>query len=186
MSQQEVDQVTSQLAEIYGVDVSDIETSVDYITSGTLDVTIPEGVSESEAIEALQESISEVLGVHVKDVTVVVEHDGTVSYSISGTSVDEVEAIQNIASQDEFASQITENLVENDSGVIIEAITSNNEIEVVLSATLDTTDATGTTDVNDGVSDLTQELGLSESTIEGNLWEIESSGKFTRVFSYFP
>ena len=73
MSQQEVDEVTSQLAEIYGVDVNDIETTVDYVTSGTLDVTIPEDVSESEAIEVLQESISDVLGVHVKDVTVVIE-----------------------------------------------------------------------------------------------------------------
>ena len=118
----------------------------------------------------------------MKDVTVVVENDGTVSYSISGGSVDEVEGIQNMASQDEFASQITENLVENDSGVIIEAITSNDEIELVISATLDTTDATGTTDVKDGVSDLTQELGLSESTIEGNLWEFDLNEKYTRVF----
>ena len=181
MSQQEVDEVTSQLAEIYGVDVNDIETTVDYVTSGTLDVTIPEDVSESEAIEVLQESISDVLGVHVKDVTVLIEDDGSVTYSIHGASVDEVEAIQNIASQDDFASQITENLVESDSDVVVEAATSNEEIEVVISATLDTSDATGTIDVNDGVSDLTQELGLSESKVESNFEDISESQKNLKI-----
>ena len=167
MSQQEVNAVTSQLAEIYGVDLGDIETTVDYVTSGTLDVTLPEGVTNDEAIQFLQESISDVLGIHVKDVIVSIEDDGTVTYSAMGASVDEAEVIQSITSRDDFASQITEDLSENDSNVIVEAARSNDEIEVVISATLDTTDATGTIDVNEGVSDLTEVLGLTESSIEG-------------------
>ena len=73
MPSSEVDEINYQLAEIYGVDVDDVEITVDYVTSGTLDVILPRDISESELIEALEGSISDVLGVHVKDVIVVIE-----------------------------------------------------------------------------------------------------------------
>jgi hypothetical protein len=36
--------ITTEIAEIYGVDANDVETSVDYVTSGTLDIRIPENI----------------------------------------------------------------------------------------------------------------------------------------------
>ena len=81
---EEIANITSELAEIYGVDPSEVETTVDYVASGTLDVTIPDDVSEEDAIAALQDSISDVLGVHTSDVVVTIEDDGTVSYSVTG------------------------------------------------------------------------------------------------------
>ena len=86
-------EIVSELAEIYGVDERDVETSVDYVASGTLGITIPEDASESEVITALQSTISDVLGVHVSDIVVSIDDDGVVSYSISSDSYKDAEAI---------------------------------------------------------------------------------------------
>ena len=167
MPQTEVDQITSDLAEIYGVDVADIETSVDYVASGTIDVTIPPGVSENEAITSLQDSISDVLGVHPKDVVVTIDDNGVVTYSVTGASYAEAEAIQDVTSQVDFASQITDDLNENGSPVTVESSTPNEDIDVVVSATVDTTDATGTSDPVISIENLTIELWLTDSFAEG-------------------
>ena len=91
------------MADIYGVDPSDVETTIDYVASGTLDVTIPDDVSEEDAIAALQDSISDVLGVHSSDVVLTVEDDGSVSYSVAGATYAETESIQNAAAEADFA-----------------------------------------------------------------------------------
>ena len=167
MSTEDLDAIASEIAEIYGVDAADVETSVDYVASGSLDVTIPDDVSEEDAIVALQESISDVLGVHPKDVVVTIDDNGDVTYQVTGTTYDEAEAIQTAASQAEFASQVTSDLSENDSGVTVESATSDSDIEVVISSTIDTTDATGTADPSTAIEDLTQEFGLTDSSAEG-------------------
>ena len=169
---EEIANITSELAEIYGVDPSEVETTVDYVASGTLDVTIPNDVSEEDAIAVLQDSSSDVLGVHTSDVVVTIEDDGTVSYSVTGGSYAEAEAIQNAAADAEFATEVTDDLVENGSTVTVESSTSNDDIEVVVSATVDTTDATGTVDPATAVADLTDSYGFTDSETEGNLCRI--------------
>ena len=169
---EEIANITSELAEIYGVDPSEVETTVDYVASGTLDVTIPDDVSEEDAIAALQDSISDVLGVHSSDVVVTIDDEGTVSYSVTGGSYAEAEAIQNAASEADFSTQVTDDLVENGSTVTVESPTSNEDIEVVVSATVDTTDATGTVDPATAVADLTDSYGFTDSETEGNLCRI--------------
>lgn len=66
----DLDEIAQEIAGIYGVAEEDVQTTVEYVTSGVIDVTIPNDVSETDAIVALQDSISEVLGVHPKDVVV--------------------------------------------------------------------------------------------------------------------
>jgi phenylpyruvate tautomerase PptA (4-oxalocrotonate tautomerase family) len=78
---EEIENITSDLAEIYGVDPSDVETTIDYVASGTLD-----DVAEEDAIAALQDFISDVLHVHSSDVVVTIEDDGSVSYSVIGAT----------------------------------------------------------------------------------------------------
>ena len=158
--------ITTELADIYGVDPADVETTVAYTASGTLDVSIPEGVSETEVIESLQDSISDVLGVHPKDVIVSIDDDGVVTYSVTGATYAEAEVLQNIASEPNFAAQVTEDLEENGSTVVVESSTTDEEIDVVITATVDTTDATGTEDPTVAIADLTSEYGLTESNVE--------------------
>ena len=132
MSKENINAITSNLAEIYGVDISDVETSVDYVISGTLDVTIPEDILEEDAIILLEQSISDVLGVHPKDLVVTITEDGEVSYSVTGGSYDEIEQIQNTASSANFASDITADLSDNDSAMTVESSSMSNEVELVI------------------------------------------------------
>eukprot|EP00493_Phyllostaurus_siculus_P022269 UN22601 len=103
------DEITSQIVEIYGVDANDVETSVDYITSGTLNVSIPEGTPEADALTALTESISDVLGVHPSDVVVTVDKEGAVAFSVIGESYNDVQDIRVLISNRDFVSEITIN-----------------------------------------------------------------------------
>ena len=165
------DDITSELAHIYGVDEADVETTIDYVTSGTLDVTIPDDVSEEEVISALEQSIGDVLGIHPRHVVVTIDDNGDVTYSITGATYDDVQDMQSVTSEDDFASQVTEDLNEGESGIIVDSSVSNDDIEVVISATVDTTDATGTVEPVGEISTLTEDYGLAESTVEGNFFD---------------
>ena len=167
MSEEDVEAISNELAEIYGVDPLDVETTVDYVASGTLDVSIPEGVSEADVIAALEESISDALGVHAKDVVVTIDETGEVRYQVTGTTYEAAEAIQTAASDESFASKVTSLLNDGDSGVVVDNVDSDAEIDVVISATVDTTDATGTVDRDDAIEDLTSSYGLTNSKSQG-------------------
>lgn len=169
MSMENIDAITSNLAEIYGVDISDVESSVDYVISGTLNVTIPENIPEEDAIILLEQSISDVLGVHPKDLIVTISEDGEVSYSVTGESYEEIEEIQDIASNISFASDITAALIDNNSDMIVESSSIRDEIEIVISATVDTTDATGTAGADSAIFDLANEYDLTDSSVQGKI-----------------
>lgn len=161
--------ISSDVAEIYGVDIQDVETTVDYVISGTLGVIIPEGVPESDIISSLEEMISNVLGVHSSNVVVTMDDDQA-SYSVMGTSYDEMQQILNISSDPAFARNIAMELNENDFDIAVVSLTSNNDVEVVISITVDTTDATGTIDTESGISVLAETYGLTETSIDGKFF----------------
>jgi len=168
ISHGDIASISADLADIYGVDVEDIEITVDYIISGTLDVIIPEGVLQTDAIISIEESIGDMLGVHPSNVVVTIDKNGDVNYSVTGESYDAMEQIQNVASSTEFASDVTNRLNEKDSDIIVESSISTNEVEVVVSATVDTTDVTGIVEAESAIADLAQNYDFTESIVEGN------------------
>eukprot|EP00493_Phyllostaurus_siculus_P004042 UN04062 len=97
--------------------------------------------------------------------------DGIVTYSVSTPTYAEAEAVQNAASATDFASQVTTDLDSGDSGIIVESASPNSDIDVVISATVDTTDATGTADPSIAIADIATDYGLTESEQEGNIQE---------------
>lgn len=161
------DDIATQFADIYGVDSSDVETSTDYVLSGILDVIIPENIADSDAITAITESISDILGVHVKDVVITLDDDGNMTYSVIGKTFDDAQEIQNMIASTDFAADITSDLNEGDSGIVVESSTSNDDIEMIISAIVDISDATGTTNPVEEVDTMAQEYGLTDSTVEG-------------------
>ena len=100
MPKDDINDITADLAEIYGVDRDDVEATIDYVSSGTLEVTIPDDIPQADAISVIQESISDVLGVHSSDVVVSFDDDGVLTYSVIGATFAEASGIQDIASQD--------------------------------------------------------------------------------------
>lgn len=164
----EIEAVASEIADIYGVDASDVETTINYVTSGTLNVIVPEELSQTEVITTLQQSISDVLGIHSSDVFVTVDDDGEVTYSVSSETFTGAEALRDLADNSSFVSQLTDDLIENESGIEVQSSSTDDIIEVVLSSTVDMTDASGTEDASVAIAALAEEHGFTDSITEGN------------------
>ena len=167
ISSNDVAAIEQQIAEIYGVDTSDLETNVDYVTSGILDVVIPDTIAETDAIAELQDSISNVLSVHPSDVIVMINDDGTVSYSVTGGSFEEATALQDALTEPTFVEELTSSLEENGSNISVESNNADGDVAVVVSATVDTSDASGTIDANEAIENMTEEFGFENSHVEG-------------------
>ena len=167
-SNADITSITSDLAEVYGVNQDDLATSIDYVTSGNLDVTIPETMSNQDAIAALEGSISDVLGVHPKDVRVTIEN-GVVTYFVTEPTFEEAEAIQTIASSPEFTSLLAEDLMKDQSDLVVNDSITDDEILFVLSVTIDTTDAEVTTDPDIGIEQIIDNYNLADYFAESNL-----------------
>lgn len=170
--------ITDEIAQIYGVDNNDFETTVSYITSGSLNITVSDDVNEDDVIESLQDAISSVLEVHPSDVIVSIDDEGIATFSVSGSTFAEVSALQSIVEQEGFADFVSNHLEEHRSEVSVESSTSVDDIEVVVSATIDTTDATGTRDVDSAITELIREYDLTESVIESNNTDFSKYGTY--------
>ena len=135
ISRAEIDDITEDIATIYGVDAKDVSTSIDYVASGVLNVTIPKEMSREDAVNALQESISEALGVHPKDVLVSIDDDGLVTYQVSAPTFEGAEALLQKIEEEGFASSVTDELKRGESGIIVHTVESDGDVDAVISGT---------------------------------------------------
>ena len=53
-----------------------------FFETGTLDLSIPAGVDEAEFLEAVQDKLAEILGIHESQIDVFVDETGAVKYTI--------------------------------------------------------------------------------------------------------
>ena len=91
----EVEYLENLVAEAYGVNSGDLTTVTEYVTTGTLDVTIPDDVSEDEAIAELTTALSEALDVSEDSITVEIDPTtGEVTYTVATTDYDTTSNIQ--------------------------------------------------------------------------------------------
>ena len=130
ITSESIDEITEQLALIYGVDDSDVEITVEYVTSGSLDVMIPDGTSTDDFVEALTESIANVVGVHDSKVTVTIEDDGSATYSVTGSSYDDVVAVQNLTSSEAFVPALEASL--EDSSILVTSAFRDGHIDIAI------------------------------------------------------
>ena len=165
-TQSEVADLVSELASVYEVSADDVEITLDYVTSGTLDIILPQDLSTEEAVQILQQSVSEALGVHAKDVLIVIEEDGSVSYQVVGDSYEEVAALFTEVSSSDFVSALEELLSSADEGIVLSGVSPSPSVEVVMTGTVDTTDSPVESDPVDEIATLTEQFGLTESTVE--------------------
>ena len=128
ITSESIDEITEQLALIYGVDDSDVEITVEYVSSGSLDIIIPDGTSPDDVVEALTESIANVVGVHESKVTVTIEDDGSATYSVTGSSYDDAFAVQNLTSSEAFVSALEASL--EDSSILVTSASRGDDIDI--------------------------------------------------------
>lgn len=160
LSQENLTAIAQQIVDAYGVDADDVQLETIYTTSGEFDVDIPNGVSEEEALERIQQSLSELLGVHPKDIDVKI-HDGKVFYEISGGNFTDVNDILEKMSDPEFSNNFTEEIQKSIPGLEVTDVTPESSIEVEVKATIDATDADPQDDADESLEQLGDDLGLN-------------------------
>merc|ERR1712048_264214 len=105
-----------------------IETS--YSMSGILNVTIPDDVSEEEIIEALEESLSELLGIHPSNIELEIDEDGKVIYTITDEEFTTIEDVQEKLNEPTFVDELESKVQEEIPEFEIQDVEVNSEIEV--------------------------------------------------------
>ena len=103
---------------------------MEYVSSGSLDIIIPHGTSTDDVVDALTESIANVVGVHESKVTVTVEDDGSATYSVTGSSYDDVVAVQNLTSSEAFVPALEASL--EDSSILVTSAFRDGDIDIAI------------------------------------------------------
>ena len=130
----------ADIAGFYGVNEStDVTATVVYSSSGTLTMTIPDGISEADIIETVTESLVDALGIHASDVAVEVDMEtGDVIFVVSSATYDEAtELSYYLGDEDSIISAIEAGVPS--SSVIDYSV--SEEIEAVVELTIDASDA---------------------------------------------
>ena len=96
VSSDEITDMTTAVIDSFDVSSTDVTADVDYVTSGSLQISVDDDTSESEVLDAVASSLAELLNVHPRDVEVLsVDLDsGEVLYEISAESYDDATSIQ--------------------------------------------------------------------------------------------
>jgi hypothetical protein len=127
----EIQELTEQVAEIYGVEETDVQTEVQYEVSGTIDVEFPEDVTDEEKIEALTEALSTSLNVHPKDIEIEIDEEtGEITYTITSDDLSGAQAVQWALTSEETQKDIETAIEELIPEATVEEIQVEDEIMV--------------------------------------------------------
>ena len=134
LDETEVEYLENLVAEAYGVNNGDLNTAIEYVTTGTLDVTIPDDIPENQAIADLTTALSEVLDVSEDSITVEINPTtGEVTYTVATEDYDTTSNIQNQLQDD----TLVDILNQNTDAVSIDSITSSEKIIAEVAVVVD-------------------------------------------------
>ena len=125
LSNEEVSELVDTVAEAYGVNVADVHTDIEYVTSGSLAISIPDDLSIEEAESIVAEMLSNTLGVPSDSITVSVDPtSGLVTYSIAVDDYETSEELQGVLSQ----ANVVDLLNEQADGLQVQEVVPDPEI----------------------------------------------------------
>ena len=153
----------------FDVSNEDIRTEVSYVTSATMQLSIPEETSEDEVVDAISSTLASLLGVHPKDIVVtsVDLETGEIEYEVSSETFSETSDIQIIL--DSFSiDDIEESMQELLPSVTIENNIVDENIEVDVSIVVDGSDAGNLREARTGVETIITDLGYHVT--DQHLW----------------
>ena len=157
LSEDDVSNITSEIADAFGVNEGAVTVEVIYETTGSFNITLTTDVAEEEVEEAMEEAISNILGIHESAVNVEIEN-GSATYTIVSSSVEEAHVIVDTMGSANISSTI-DNAIEDvdvSSGEVDEDVT----VDVIV--TVDTSDASEPlTDAADHVEDVFEDYGYN-------------------------
>jgi len=161
----EIEHYASNVAQYYGVDISDVTVSTAYETTGSLTLMIPDDVNENELVDAITDSISESLDLHPQDVNVIVNMEtGEVTFTIdSDDFIGANEAQFELARDQHAIIAAIQNVIPD---VQVEEFIVSENIDATIEFTIDADEAS---------NDLTQAAWRSEQLLSDFDVAVESN-----------
>ena len=132
----------NNVAEYYGVDVDDVTTTVVYSTTGTMVVSVPDGVTAEELSDAVQDSIASSLGVHPQNVEVEVNLEtGEVTFTVLSDDYAAIQEAQFNLERDVYQDAIVSSLTDAVPALVIDSLTVSEETTATIEFTVDANEA---------------------------------------------
>ena len=108
----EVAELELLVAQSYGVDIEDISSTTEYVTTGTLAVTIPDTISEAEALEDLTTALSLTLSIDEENIFLSLDPEtGEVEYIITTNNFDQTNTALLELQNDDIIENIDTNII---------------------------------------------------------------------------
>ena len=136
LDESEINELLDVIANAYDVGSNDLPTTIEYITTGTMAIIIPDSSSTEEALNALTESLASTLGIDEDAIQLEIDPvSGEVTYSISTNDHTETTSILDALEEiDDFE-------VQSDL-IIVRDVTPNSEIVAEISVVVNGDEAT--------------------------------------------
>ena len=132
----------TQIANEYGVDIDDVTIDTSYTVSGTIDIDIPEDVSDDELQVILQDSIADALGVHSSDVEVNVDPStGDVTYNIVSEDDNAASILQDALESSSFLDDLNSEVSETLPSASVSEVNADDEVQVEVVVTIDASES---------------------------------------------
>lgn len=139
LSPEQIEELTNSVVDIYDVSPDDVTSKIAYVATGTMQLSVPEGTTEIEVVDAVVASLVELLDLHPRNVM------------ITSVNLETVEVqYDNFSDPEDIEDAIKESLplVEVDRNNV------NADIEVDVTIVIDGSDADNIRDANDQVEDI--------------------------------
>lgn len=121
----EVEELESLVAQAYGVDNSEVTSITEYVTTGSLVVTILDDISNQDAINEITSALASSLGVGEDSITLSLDlESGEVSYTVTTPNYDDTADILDALKSDDIVNL----LMEMSDAVEITSVATNAEI----------------------------------------------------------
>ena len=165
----EVSAYTDSVAEYYGVDADDVSTTVAYSTSGSMVVSVPEGVTEEELSNSVQDSLATALGVHPQNVNVEVDLEtGEVTFTVTSDDFETIQEAQFNLENENIQEEIASGIVEDIPEAVVDSISVSEETTATIEFTVDADEAS---------NDVTQAAWQTEQLLSEEV-DVEVDSKF--------
>ena len=100
-----IDDITEEAIDKFGVTQDDVQVDLYYTASGTLQIDNPNGFTNEEIENKIQDAIANTLGIHPKNVEVTYdENTGEATYAIVSDDFDNLEDNVEILKLDDFVN----------------------------------------------------------------------------------
>lgn len=159
------DMTTSEVVDSFNVDASDVTTDVDYLSTGSVEISVDDETTEIDIIAAMTSTLAEVLDIHSRDVTIVSVdlESGEVLYEIASETYEVADIIQN--QMNSLSTSTLANVIETILPTAqIEAINVDDDIKVDVTIIVDGSESDNIGQANRNVEQILGDQGFDVST----------------------